>query len=348
MVETIIKLENLTKRFGSFTAVDHINLEVGRGETIGLVGPNGAGKTTTIKMIAKILRPNEGRILIRMNNSGLIDLNHVSSTVSQMGFLIDIPSFYNMTAYELLKYFAEIQKYPRDKIDSRIDELLSLFKLREWKHEKVKNFSKGMTQKLGIIQAIIHNPEIIILDEPQTGLDPLARIEIRKYIRNLQSQGKTIFVASHMLYEISEVCDKIALINYGKIIGFDTVENLARILKASILKAKLLNKLDANEVDGIIQRLCNRLGSYLDKGLDPNISNCPITYRPEKNELRFYYDGKHDSQAEILSILVKEFDSDFSLTSFTQPKTSQLEMVYEEMVKNNLPEGKNPQMESMT
>jgi ABC-2 type transport system ATP-binding protein len=348
MTETIIKLENLTKRFGSFTAVNHINLEVGRGETIGLVGPNGAGKTTTIKMIAKILRPNEGRILIRMNNSGLVDLNHVSSTVSQMGFLIDIPSFYNMTAYELLKYFAKIQKYPRDKIDSRIDELLSLFKLREWKHEKVKNFSKGMTQKLGIIQAIIHNPEIIILDEPQTGLDPLARIEIRKYIRNLQSQGKTIFVASHMLYEISEVCDKIALINYGKIIGFDTVENLARILKASILKAKLLNKLDTNEVDGIIQRLCNRLDSYLDKGLDPNISNCPITYRPEKNELRFYYDGKHDSQAEILSILVKEFETDFSLTSFTQPKTSQLEMVYEEMVKNNLPEGKNPQLEGMT
>ena len=341
MTETVIKLENLTKRFGNFTAVDHINLEVCQGETIGLVGPNGAGKTTTIKMIAKILRPNEGKILIRTNHSGLVNLENVSSTVSQMGFLIDIPSFYNMTAYELLKYFAKIQNYPRDKIDSRIDELLSLFKLSEWKHEKVKNFSKGMTQKLGIIQAIIHDPDIIILDEPQTGLDPLARIEIRKYIRKLQSLGKTIFVASHMLYEISEVCDKIALINYGKIIGFDTVENLARILKTSILKAKVLNKIEANELGPIIERLSNRLKPYLDHNLDPSISKIPITYRPDKQELRFYYDGKHNSQAEILSILVKEFDSDFALTSFTQPKTSQLEMVYEEMVKNNLPEGNN-------
>lgn len=341
MTETVIKLENLTKRFGNFTAVDQINLDVCRGETIGLVGPNGAGKTTTIKMIAKILRPNEGKILIRTNHSGLVDLENVSSTVSQMGFLIDIPSFYNMTAYELLKYFAKIQKYPRDKIDSRIDELLSLFKLSEWKYEKVKNFSKGMTQKLGIIQAIIHDPDIIILDEPQTGLDPLARIEIRKYIRKLQSLGKTIFVASHMLYEISEVCDKIALINYGKIIGFDTVENLARILKTSILKAKVLNKIEPNELGPIIERLSNRLKPYLDQELDPKISKVPVTYRPDKQALRFYYDGKINSQAEILSILIKEFDTDFTLTSFTQPKTSQLEMVYEEMVKDNLPESNN-------
>ncbi|TFF83702.1 MAG: ABC transporter ATP-binding protein [Promethearchaeota archaeon] len=343
MTETVIKLENLTKKFGSFTAVDKINLEVCRGETIGLVGPNGAGKTTTIKMIAKILRPNEGKILIRTDHSDLVDLENVSSTVSQMGFLIDIPNFYNMTAYELLKYFAKIQKYPRDKIDSRIDDLLSLFKLSEWKHEKVKNFSKGMTQKLGIIQAIIHDPEIIILDEPQTGLDPLARIEIRKYIRELQSLGKTIFVASHMLYEISEVCDKIALINYGKIIGFDTVENLARILKTSILKAKLLNKIEPKDLAPIIERLSSRLKSYLDQNLDPSISKIPIKYRPEKHEFRFYYDGNTQSQADILSILIKEFDTDFTITSFTQPKTSQLEMVYEEMVKNNLPEANNRQ-----
>ncbi|MHA1391799.1 MAG: ATP-binding cassette domain-containing protein [Promethearchaeota archaeon] len=106
MSETVIKLENLTKKFGNFTAVNSINLEVKRGETIGLVGPNGAGKTTTIKMIAKILRPNAGKILIRTNDSELKDLAHVSSTVSQIGFLIDIPNFYNMTGYQLLKYFA--------------------------------------------------------------------------------------------------------------------------------------------------------------------------------------------------------------------------------------------------
>ncbi|MFX1500740.1 MAG: ABC transporter ATP-binding protein, partial [Promethearchaeota archaeon] len=217
MSEVVMKFENLTKKYGNFTAVNNINLEVCKGETIGLVGPNGAGKTTTIKMIAKILRPNSGRILIRTNESELEDLQNISSTFNQIGFLIDIPAFYNMTAYQLLRYFANLHNYPKDQIDKRINELLQLFKLTEWKHEKVKKFSKGMTQKLGIIQALIHDPDIIILDEPQTGLDPLARVEIRKHIRRLQSIGKTIFVASHMLYEISEVCDKIALINYGSI-----------------------------------------------------------------------------------------------------------------------------------
>ncbi|MHA2128296.1 MAG: ATP-binding cassette domain-containing protein, partial [Promethearchaeota archaeon] len=129
MSEVVLKLENLTKKYGNFTAVKEINLEVCRGETIGLVGPNGAGKTTTIKMIAKILRPNSGRILIRTNHSELEDLQNVSTTVTQIGFLIDIPNFYNMTAYQLLKYFANLQNYPKDKIDNRIDELLNLFKL---------------------------------------------------------------------------------------------------------------------------------------------------------------------------------------------------------------------------
>ncbi|MFX0018110.1 MAG: ABC transporter ATP-binding protein [Promethearchaeota archaeon] len=340
MSEIVIKLENLTKRFGNFTAVDNIDLEVCRGETIGLVGPNGAGKTTTIKMIAKILRPNSGRILIRTNHSELQDLQHVSSTISQMGFLIDIPNFYNMTAFQLLKYFAKIQKYPKDKTEARINELLVRFKLREWKHEKVRNFSKGMTQKLGIIQAIIHDPDIIILDEPQTGLDPLARIEIRKYIRDLQSQGKTIFVASHMLYEISEVCDKIALINYGKIVGFDTVENLAKSLRTNVINCILLKPPNTSDLGLLLNRLSQKLSPYLDQNLDPKISNIPVRYKPEKLELKLYYDGKSESRGEILKTLIKDFESDFTVVAFTQPKTSQLEMVYSEMVKDNEPEGK--------
>ena len=334
MSEVVMKFENLTKKYGNFTAVNEINLEVHRGETIGLVGPNGAGKTTTIKMIAKILRPNSGRILIRTNHSDLEDLRSVSSIITQIGFLIDIPAFYNMTAYQLLRYFANLQNYPKDQIDKRINELLTLFKLTEWKHEKVKTFSKGMTQKLGIIQALIHDPEIIILDEPQTGLDPLARVEIRKYIRELQSQGKTIFVASHMLYEISEVCDKIALINYGSIIGFDTVENLALILKTSEINCILLEPLNPSELEPLLNRLTEKLDSYLDQNLDPEISKIPIKYYPKQQGFKIFYNGRNKSKGEILKILIKDFESDFTLISFTQPRTSQLERVYAEMVKN--------------
>ena len=338
MSETIIKLENLTKKFEKFTAVNNINLEVRRGEIIGLVGPNGAGKTTTIKMIAKILRPNSGRILIRTNHGDLEDLQKVSATVTQMGFLIDIPEFYKMTAYQLLKYFAKLQNYPKNKINERIDWLLAFFKLTEWKHENVKKFSKGMKQKVGLIQAIMHDPEIIILDEPQTGLDPLARVDIRKGIKALQSQGKTIFVASHMLYEISEICDKIAMINQGSIIGFDTVENLASALKTSEIIFEVLESITPHELDPLLSRLTEKLNPYLDKDLDPSVSKIPIKYYPEEKELKIFYDGNNKSKGEILKILIKEFESDFTVVSYTQEKTSQLERVYTQMVKDNEPE----------
>ncbi len=342
MTETVIRLENLTKKYGKFTAVNEINFEVHRGEIIGLVGPNGAGKTTTIKMIAKILRPNSGRILIRTNHSELEDLKNVSSTVTQMGFLIDIPSFYKMTPYQLLKYFAKLQNYPKDKINERIDELLAFFKLTEWKHENTKKFSKGMIQKLGIIQAIIHNPEILILDEPQTGLDPLSRIEIRKYIKKLQSQGKTIFIASHMLYEISEICDKIAIINKGSIVGFDTVENLSRILKTtSELNCVLLESVAPHELGTLLNRLTEKLNPYLDQNLDPTISKIPIKYYPEEKELKIFYDGRNESKGEILKVFMKEFESDFTVISYTEEKTSQLEKVYVKMIESNKPNNKS-------
>ncbi|MEE9571876.1 MAG: hypothetical protein V3W20_02380, partial [Candidatus Neomarinimicrobiota bacterium] len=177
------------------------------------------------------------------------------------------------------------------------------------------------------------------LDEPQTGLDPLARIEIRKYIRELQSLGKTIFVASHMLYEISEVCDKIALINYGKIIGFDTVENLALTLETSELNCLLLKPPVAEKLPPLLDRLVERLNPYLDQNLDPNISKIPIEYNIEHQGFKLYFDGKNESKGEILKILVKEFASDFTVISFTQPKTTQLERVYSQMVTANTPEG---------
>ena len=332
MSEVVIKLENLTKRFGNFTAVKDISLEVCKGETIGLVGPNGAGKTTTIKMIAKILRPNAGKILIKANHKELTNLENVSAAMSKIGFLIDIPNFYNMKMYDLLRYFARLQHYPKEKIDNRIDELLEFFRLTEWKFKNVKTFSKGMTQKLGIMQALIHDPDIIILDEPQTGLDPLARIEIRQFLRELQSMGKTIFVASHMLYEISEVCDKIALINHGEIIGFDTVEKLALTLKANELNCATLKPIQAENLAPILDRLTKRLEPYLDQNLDSRISKIPIRYIPDNQAFKFYFDGKPESKVEILKILIKEFESDFSVVSYIQPRTSQLERVYIEMV----------------
>ena len=327
--DTMIKLENLTKYYGKHLAVDNVSIEVHSGEVIGLVGPNGAGKTTIIKLIAKLLRPSSGRIWVRDNQGELKDINKKSRNLVKFGFLIDIPAFYkHMTAYQILKY-------PREKINDRIDELLKIFDLIDWKHEKIKTFSKGMTQKLGMIQSIIHDPEIIILDEPQTGLDPLARIDIRRIIKEFQRNGKTIFVSSHMLAEISEVCDKIALINFGVIIAFDTIDNLERGLKTSGLNCKLLDPISPDQLGSIIKKLTERLEPYLDKDLDLSVSKIPIKYIPEKRSFNIFYDTTDSKQtrAEILKILVKEFESDFTVVSFSKPKkSSQLEQIYSKLI----------------
>jgi len=331
--EITLKIEELSKNYGNHLAVDRISFQVHRGETIGLVGPNGAGKTTTIKMIAKLLKPTTGRILLKNEAGELQDINKSSRHLIKLGFLIDIPAFYaKMTAYQVLKYCALLENYPKNKIDDRIDELLELFKLSDWKHEKIKTFSKGMTQKLGIIQAIIHDPDVVIMDEPQTGLDPKARIEIRKFIREIQKMGKTIFVASHMLYEISEVCDKIALINHGKIIAFDTIANLEKDLKVRDINCVLLEPIPPDKLDDIMKRLIMRLKPFLFDNLDESTKFNPIKYFPEKKGIKLFYDGKETSKGEILRVLVNEFEADFTVISYAQPKSSQLERIYSEMI----------------
>jgi ABC-2 type transport system ATP-binding protein len=335
LTETVIKLENICKRFGKFLAVNNISLEINRGEIIGFVGPNGAGKTTTLKLIARLMTPNSGKIFVINKQGKLQNLSENPKNLVEMGFLIDIPHFYNSTPYLVLKYIANIRNYPKEKLDQRINHLLTTFNLAQWKYKKVKHFSKGMIQKLGFIAAIIHDPEIIILDEPQTGLDPNARIDVRKYMRFLQNQGKTIFVASHMLYEISEVCDKIALINQGSIITFDALDNIEYLLKTKEIVCEILKPIPPEEKDLLLTRLIQSLEPYLEKNLDPSISKKPILYNPQEKSFIIYYDGKEDSRANILDILVNEFKSDFTINSFSKPKTSQLERLYTQMIRNN-------------
>ena len=333
----VMRLENLSKRYGSHLAVDNINIEVHKGETIGLVGPNGAGKTTTIKMIAKLIRPTSGKILVMNKQGELQGLNGKSKNLIKFGFLIDVPFFYDMTANQILRYFASSQYYPKEKINDRIDELLKLFKLSDWKHEEVKTFSKGMRQKLGIIQALLVDPQIIILDEPQSGLDPKARIEIRKIIRELQRKGKTIFIASHMLHEISEVCNKIALINHGKIVAFDTIENLEKNIKEKQLNCQIFKPIPIENLKDVIRRLNERLKPYLNNHLDNQFSNEAINYNPDKLIFKIIYDGKRESRGDILEILISQFKPDFKVISFTQPKTSRLERIYLEMITDDEP-----------
>ena len=332
MTESVIKFENVSVKYGKLVAVNNMSLEVKKGEVIGFIGPNGAGKTTVLKLLAKLLRPNFGKILVINKQRKLQNINRNFKNLIDMGFLIDIPHFYNTTPYRLLKYIANIRNYPKEKINQRIDYLLKKFNLFSWKYKKIKVFSKGMNQKLGFIIAIIHEPEIIVLDEPQTGLDPNARIQIRRFIKHLQEEGKTIFVASHMLYEIAEVCDKIALINQGSIIGFDTINNLENLVITTEIVCKVLHPIPPEKVNSIIKKLIQRLKPYMESDFDSEISIELIKYDPQERNLIISYDGKEESRAHILSILINEFKDEFTITSFSKPITSQLEKIYAQMI----------------
>ena len=334
--KVILKLENVCKTFGSLTAVNNVSIEVRKGEVIGFVGPNGAGKTTTLKLIARLIKPTSGKIYILNKQGKLQNIQEKSKNLVEMGFLIDIPHFYNSTPYRLLKYIGNLRNYPKEKLKRQIEQLLTSFNLIRWKYKKVKNFSKGMIQKLGFIAAIIHNPEIIILDEPQTGLDPNARIDVRKYIRVLQKEGKTIFVSSHMLYEITEVCDKIALINQGSILEFDTLENLENLLMTKEIVCELIKPITLEKKDLIISKLIQHLEPYLDNNLDKSIFKKPIIYNTQEKRIIIYYDGKEESRSEILHTLVNEFRSDFVIDSFSKPRTSQLEKLYTQIINDNM------------
>ena len=335
MTETVIKLENLSKKYGSFLALDTVSFSVRKGEIIGLVGPNGAGKTTLLKLIARLIRPNSGSVFIKNIDCELQNVHKNSKDLIEMGFLIDIPHFYNTTPYCLLRHIANIRNYPRNKIKLRIDHLLKSFDLYKWKYKKIKIFSKGMIQKLGFMVAIIHDPKLIILDEPQTGLDPNARIKIREYLKSLQNEGKTILLSSHLLTEIREVCDKIALINQGVLIGFDTIDNLERDFKTKELICEIFNPIPKERVNYLITKLVRQLKPFLEAKVDHLNFEGSITYNNQKNFFTICYDGKQTSRSEILNILSTEFKSDITISSFYEPKISQLENLYYQMIEEN-------------
>lgn len=335
MSDTILKIENLGKKYGKFTALNDFNLPVRKGEIIGLVGPNGAGKTTTLKMIARLIRPTSGKILIQNLNGDMQDINQKSSNLIEMGYLVDIPNFYNTTPYILLKHVANIRNYSKVNIKSRIDELLKHFNLYQWKYKKIKSLSKGMIQKLGFLVAIIHEPEFIILDEPQTGLDPGARIKIREYLRLLQNEKKTILISSHLLNELREVCDKMALINQGTLIGFDTLDNLERKFKIKVILCEILEPLPQEKAENLIEKLFLNLESYLEKDMVNANNREAITYNNKSKTFKIRYDGLEASRSEILTILSSKFKSDFTISSFSEPKSSQFESLYSQFLDQN-------------
>ena len=219
----MIRLEQLTKTYGKFVAVNGIDLHVPRGELFGFLGPNGAGKTTTLRMIAGILRPTAGRIWL--GGDDLIANPMVAK--ARLGFIPDRPFVYEkLTGAEFLRFVAGLYGQDGPSIEARIDELLDLFELLVWKNELVESYSHGMRQKLIISSALIHKPELIVVDEPMVGLDPKGARLLKDIFRAFVERGSTVLMSTHTLEVAQAMCDRTAIIQEGNIVAYGTIDEL--------------------------------------------------------------------------------------------------------------------------
>ena len=221
----MIQLDGLTKHYGSFVAVDHISLQVDRGLLYGCLGPNGAGKTTTLRMIAGILRPTDGRVLLDGD-----DVHRTPLVAKQkLGFIPDRPFVYDkLTGAEFLRFVAGLYGQSGDVVERRIAELLEVFELSSWKDELVESYSHGMRQKLIISSALIHRPAVIVVDEPMVGLDPKAARLLKDIFRQFVNRGGTVLMSTHTLEVAEAMCDRVAIIQHGRIVAEGTVNDLRR------------------------------------------------------------------------------------------------------------------------
>lgn len=217
-----IVVENLTKKYGEQKAVNNISFEIKTGEVVGFLGPNGAGKSTTMKMITCYMSPSNGNVTL--DGSSILDQQEVVK--KKIGYLPENnPLYTDMAIVDYLRFTAEIQGVEKSKISSRIAEMIDMCGLDVEKHKKINELSKGFRQRVGLAQAMIHDPEVLILDEPTTGLDPNQIIEIRKLIKKLGKE-KTVILSSHILSEVEATCDRILIINRGRIVADGSSETL--------------------------------------------------------------------------------------------------------------------------
>jgi len=221
----MIKMENLTKVYSGITAVDDLNLQISQGTIFGFLGPNGAGKTTTIKMMAGILRPTKGRILINGMDMG----REPSKAKMIIGFIPDRPFLYEkLSGKEFLTFKAGLYGITGNSVHERIDGLLNTFELTEWADELIEAYSHGMKQRLVIASAMLHEPKVIIVDEPMVGLDPKGAKLVKDIFRDWAEGGSTVFISTHTLALAQEVCGEIAVVNKGRIVASGTSEELGR------------------------------------------------------------------------------------------------------------------------
>jgi ABC-2 type transport system ATP-binding protein len=315
LIDPIIEAVNLSKRYGSFTAVSNLSLKIEGSKCVGFLGPNGAGKTTTLKMFTDLIRPSAGKALI----NGVNVHTQKKKALASVSALIETPEIYpSLTPREALTMVAEIRGVPSTERKKRIEEAVSEVRMEEWIDKRVGKFSKGMKQRICIASALLSDPAVLLLDEPTNGLDPRGMSEVRGIVKSLKSKERLIFMSSHILSEVSEVCDEVAMIDHGKLIVYDTISNVT---------AKFIGGENIVEVE--LQR---PIDSEL---IMKKIAAIPSIVTAEKKDdknLTIRFSGGLDAQEKILSNLVQ---MNIGVISF-RPTSSGLEDAYLKLISSTL------------
>jgi len=303
----MLVIKNLVKNYGKFRAVDNLCLEIGKGEIYGFVGANGAGKTTTMKIVAGLLKPTSGSVVV----AGMDILRYPISYKNKIGYMPDFFGVYDdLKVTEYLDFYSGVYGIEKSQRPKLIDELLELVNLTDKKDFYVNDLSRGMKQRLCLARSLIHNPELLILDEPASGLDPKARVEMKEVLKELRDLGKTIIISSHILPELSELCTSIGIIEKGKMIVSGTVEDIMRQAShKKIIRMKVLG-----EIEGAVKLLKEQ----------PSIGNVNV----HNDYLEADFDGTDEILAEILKTAVK---NELPVVSFTEVDVN-LESVFMHLI----------------
>jgi ABC-2 type transport system ATP-binding protein len=310
-----IEAVKLSKQFGSFTAVSELNLKIEGAKCVGFLGPNGAGKTTTLKMFTDLIRASSGEALI----NGINVHTNKKAALASVATLIETPEIYpSLTPREALMMIAEIRGVPTTERKKRIEESVSEVHMDEWIDKRVGKFSKGMKQRICIASALLSDPSILLLDEPTNGLDPRGMSEVRGIVKSLRGKKRLIFMSSHILSEVSEVCDEVAMIDHGKLIVYDTISNVTAKFSggASMVEVGLQRPIDAQLVTRNIAKL----------------SGVVSAEQIDDRNLRIRFSGGLDVQERILSDLVK---LNIGVISY-RAASSELEGVYLNLIKETV------------
>lgn len=303
-----IKIEHLSKKFGDQKAVDDITFQVNPGEILGFLGPNGAGKSTTMKIATGYLPPTSGKVVV----AGQDVTEHPVQVKRKIGYLPEHnPLYMDMYVHEYLRFVGKLHKLRGAALRNRVTEIIGLCGLNVEQNKKIEALSKGYRQRVGLAQALIHEPEVLILDEPTTGLDPNQIVEIRELIRNV-SRNKTVIFSSHIMQEVQQLCDRVVVINNGKIVADKVMQELKQITGTEkIIIAEFDQEIETDQLN--------------------QLEGVKRVIKESKNLYRLYTDPKVDVRAKIFKLAAEK---DLSLVGLRQEEIS-MEQIFQELTRKS-------------